>query len=208
MKKTTKLTLIITLLVFCGTIQKNFAQSLNDIINSNESITYLGVDFSDARLIGDPAANAAEIKVKYFGGINGVVVGEPKKFDLATTFSRADIPSDLTFVTAQNGKANVDKFISFKSDDAKRFTDATVASIVKGYSFEGKTGVGLLFIVETMNKMQDEASIYVTFLDMGTKKILATERMTGKAAGFGFRNFWVRPISDILKEIQKRRGIK
>jgi len=43
--------------------------------------------------------------------------------------------------------------------------------------------------------------MYVTFFDIATKKVLITERMIGRASGVGFRNYWVRPIYEVIKRI-------
>lgn len=38
---------------------------------------------------------------------------------------------------------------------------------------------------------------------MASKKVLLTERMTAKAGGFGFKNYWVKTVFLVLEEIRK-----
>ena len=83
---------------------------------------------------------------------------------------------------------DAEKIIASGEVKEDRFTNATIESIVRGYNFSGKKGIGLMFIMETMNKASATASMYVTFINLSSGKVLLTERMTAKAAGFGFRN--------------------
>ncbi|MBC7891267.1 MAG: hypothetical protein H7Y12_03565 [Sphingobacteriaceae bacterium] len=205
MNRTQKLNgLALALLVF-GNATFGLAQTAKEVFNSSEPITYLGVDFSDVKFLGESAADVDAIKNKWFAAINDVVVNEPKKYDLKKAFQKSDVPSDLSFVTAKNATADASKIISFKSEDYSRFTPATIASKVKEYNFGGKKGVGLLFITEAWNKNTKEASMYVTLLDMGSRRVIFTERMTGSGRGFGFRNFWVHPVLDVIEQIERRK---
>jgi hypothetical protein len=82
--------------------------------------------------------------------------------------------------------------------------------MVKKYDFNGKKGVGLMFFVDGMSKAKDEASAWITFVDMKSKKVLLTAHKTGKAGGFGFRNFWAKSFDNILdgvkSEVKKNKG--
>lgn len=205
MKRTQPLNRLAFALLVFGNASFGLAQTAKEVLNSSDPITYLGVDFSELKYIGDSGADVDAIKNKWFAAINDVVVNEPKKYDLRKAFQKSDVPSDLSFVTARNATAESGKIISFKSDDYSRFTPATIAAKVKEYNFGGKKGVGLLFITEAWNKNLKEASMYVTLLDMGSRRVIFTERMTGKAGGFGFRNFWVHPVLDVIEQIERRK---
>jgi hypothetical protein len=60
-----------------------------------------------------------------------------------------------------------------------------------------------VFIVEGLNKPGAKGSMYVTFIDMATKKVLFSERMVGKAGGFGYKNYWAKSVFEVLEDIQK-----
>jgi hypothetical protein len=197
---------MIAFFLVCGTLQSVMAQTAKDIFNSSETpITYLGIDFTNAKLIGDPGADAIDIRNRYFSSINEVVINEPKKYDLQKALEKSNVSNDLSFVRAKNEKVDADKIKSSSSSDANRFSKSTIEDIVKGYNFGGKKGVGLMFIMESMDKTAKQGSMYVTFIDMASRKVILTERMTGEAGGFGFRNYWVKPVSDVIEKIQKRK---
>ncbi len=183
------------------------AQTIGEIMNSSTTkITYLGIDFSEMRLIGDPAAYAEEIKSRYFSGINGVVLGEPKKYDLPKVFKKADVASDITAVEAVNAGTDASKILSNNSEDYTRFNEATIATMVNKYNLKGAGGVGVVLIVESLNKTKEKGAIHLTFIDMASKKVLYTERMEAKCGGFGFRNYWAKSVYGVLKEVENRKA--
>jgi len=74
---------------------------------------------------------------------------------------------------------------------------------VKSYDLSGKKGIGLVFVMEGMSKTNKEATMYVTLVDMASKKVLLSEQMTGKAQGFGLRNYWAYTVYKVLNAIDK-----
>jgi hypothetical protein len=71
-----------------------------------------------------------------------------------------------------------------------------------------KQGAGLLFVMEAMRKEEKNsgAAIWVTLVDMKTKKILMTERIESKVGGgFGFRNYWASTIKNLIDDIDEKK---
>jgi hypothetical protein len=183
-----------------------FAQTAKDIFSSSETpVTYLGVDFSKAKLIGDAGADAYAIKTRIFSSINQVIVNEPKNYDFNKALQKTNVVSDISVTEAQNAKVQEDSIKSFNAADFSRFNAATIDKMVKDYHYNGKTGIGMVFVVEAMSKTQEKAAVWVTFVNMANGKVLLTERMLGKAGGIGFRNYWVNPFQEIIKDIQKNK---
>ena len=191
-------------IAFIGLAQPGYSQTAKEFFNSSETpVTYLGIDFSQARLIGDAGASAADLKDKHFPGINQVIINEPKKYDLPKAFKRASINNDITVTESVNAKIDADKIKISSSSDESRLDAAAIQNVVNGYDLSGKKGVGLVFIIENLNKTGAKGSMYVTFIDMGTRKVLFTERMIGKAGGFGYKNYWAKSVYEVLEEIEK-----
>ena len=194
-------------IVFFGINQSAGAQTLKEILNSSETpLLYLGIDFTQARLIDDATADVAAIRDRHYPAINDLVVNEPKKFDLAGAFHKTTIEHDLGLVAKRNAKINTEEIVSTNSADYNRLKEEDITKLVKGFDFAGKKGAGLLFIVEGMSKGKKGASIWVTLIDMATKKVLMTERMEGKTGmSIGFRNYWANPMNDLIKSIEKKK---
>ncbi|POY36541.1 hypothetical protein C3K47_09195 [Solitalea longa] len=178
------------------------AQSFSEFLNDPSiKLTYLGIDFTEVRLMGDATANTYEIKNKYFALINDVVVNESLKYNIAKAFRKPSIVNNLTFVTEHNKAIDADKLVSLNQADYTRLTPEMVQQVVGNYDFGTEKGIGLMFVMEGMNKSIVAAAMYVTFIDMETRKVIFSQRMEGSAGGFGFRNYWVHPVYSVLKNI-------
>jgi hypothetical protein len=207
MKRASKLNWLFATLLFCTVFQPAFSQSLKDVFtNSASPVFYLGIDFSRARLIGD--GNPDDIRNHLYGSINELIVDEPKKYDLKEAFRKDNIDHDLSAVAAKNGKENINEIISSNSTDFNRFKENDIVSMVKELDLSGKQGIGLLFVMEAMRKVdkKGEAAIWVTLIDMGTKKVLMTERIECNASmAIGFRNYWASTIKNLIDTIHKKK---
>jgi hypothetical protein len=207
MKRTQKLSWLFATLLFLGSSAISKAQTLKEVFNNSESpLTYLGIDFSNSRLLD--VGNAEDIRNRLYGSINELVVVEPKKFDLNGAFRKSNITHDFSAVNKNNAKANLNEIISTNSADFNRFKETDIAAMVKALDLSGKVGIGLVFIMEAMRKVdkKGDAAIWVTLIDMKTKKVLMTERLESKAAGgFGFRNYWASTIKDLIDDIDKKK---
>lgn len=210
MKQTKNLNRLVALLLMLGCSTQSFSQTIKDFfINTETSITYLGIDYYKARLINDPGSNnTSDIKNRLFNSMNQIVVEEPKNYDITGAFNRSNnVSNDLTAVTARNEKTIAGEIESNKASDFNRLTETDIAAEVKALTLKDKSGVGLVFIMEGMKKEEKKSygSVWVVLFDMKSKKVLMAERMEQEAAGFGFRNFWVSVIKKSIIEINKKK---
>lgn len=184
--------------------------SESSIFNTNETITWLGVDFSEVRFIG-PASGWGEVSTKsptemrdnYFPAWNNLIVNEWKPFKIEESLHRAEVPYDIKAISKANEKSNRKEIFSESISDYQLLDESMVKSMVKKYDFDGKSGLGFVLVAEGMSKGKEEASYWATYVDMKTKSVLLTKRVTGKAGGFGFRNYWAGSIKNALKTIKK-----
>jgi hypothetical protein len=206
MKQVFKFTMFIALLFFIAP-NTSFAQTAKDVFSNSETqILYLGIDFTKARLIDDANANAIDIRDRQFNGINDLIVTESKKYDLKNAFHKSYIDHDLGPVQKVNEKINAEDIKSTNTSDFHRLQASDIESVVKGLDLTDKKGVGLLFVMEAMSKSGKNAAIWVTLVDMKSKKVLMTERMEAKTGmAIGFRNTWAIPFKEIIEEIQKKK---
>jgi|KBSMisStandDraft_5_1062788.scaffolds.fasta_scaffold148526_2 hypothetical protein len=199
MKHRHKTKALIVILCFC--INSVFAQTFKDVFNPETTITYLGIDFTNVKVIGHQEGEVMDLADRQFSGINQLVLDEPKKYDVAGALHRSNVPSDISFVKAKNKTISADKIASTDVADEKHLTEADINGIVKGYDFGGKKGIGFLFIMESMSKKSEHGSMYLTFVDMATSKVLHTERVSEKPGGFGLRNYWAKTIYEAIDDI-------
>ena len=206
MKRLNKLISFLAI-VLCGLTQPAFSQSLKDVFtNSEVPLTYLGIDFSQTRVIDQ--GNADDIRNRLYRSINDLVVDEFKKFDIKGAFRKSNVINYTNAVSDQNSKANLSDIISNNSSDFNRLKEADILKIIKGLDLKGHDGVGVVFVMEAMQKFdkKGKAAIWVTFVDMKSKKLLMTERIEEEAkGGFGFRNYWASTIKELIDDIDKKK---
>src|SRR5712672_1285000 len=63
---------------------------------------YLGIDFTQAKLINDDASNETVIQSQQFNGINDLIVKEFKKYDVQEAYHRTNWSIDLKEVEERN----------------------------------------------------------------------------------------------------------
>jgi hypothetical protein len=182
----------------------SFAQTKEDIFRKETPITWLGIDFSEARYIGDPGTvDGYEMKV-LFGKINQLILAEPDKYDLRKSFHKSYITPNLSAVNEVNSKIDETKLLSNDNNDITRINADMVQLMVNKYRFENINGIAVVFIMESMNKNTGHASMWVAFVNAANNKVLLTSRLVGKSGGFGFRNHWAGSVHKVLELIRAK----
>lgn len=208
MKRTQKLNWLFAILICLGTSMPSFSQTLKDFFTNHATpLTYLGIDYTKARLINEPGATASDIKGR-LEAINTLVINEPDNYKIGSAFNRNEaVTNDITAVTEKNEKINGKEIISSKESDYNRLTEADIAAAVKGLSLKQNAGIGLVFIMDGMKKEEKKGygTVWVTLIDMKNKTVLMTERMEQEAAGFSVRNYWASVIKRTIVEIDKKK---
>ena len=182
-----------------------FGQSKSDVFKEDVPVTWLGLDFTQTKLIGDREKFGSESDVRHLlDAWNDLIVKEPDKYDIAKAIDRKKVENAIDVTKEHNAELDV---MSMFSDDVKDYIHVKVSDveeIIGGYDFKGKNGIGLMFVVESFNKLNEEGSIWVTFISMDSKEVLFSERMTAPPKGFGMRNFWAGCIYTILTKMEKK----
>lgn len=203
MKSAFKRAGLLFIAILVVSIQQLSAQAIKDFFNSSEvPLTYLGIDFTQAKLYNDAGANVMDIRSRLYAQINQLIVNEKKKYDISEAFSKSNVTNDISLTLEKNTKIDAEKILDSKQP-AERLKKADIETLVKGYNFEGKKGIGLLIVMENMDKAASQATMFYTLIDMNTKKVLFTERLSGESGGIGFRNSWAKPIANTLTAIKK-----
>ena len=145
-----------------------------------------------------------DMRVKYFPARNNLFIAEQKKFNVADAVDRNSVDYAIEITQNANDNSNGEYFTE-KTGDYQLLTSDMISTLVSKYDFKGKTGLGLLFFVEGMSKDKEEASMWVTFVNMGAKQVLLTKQVTGSAGGFGFRNFWAKSFYNVLQDMDLKK---
>jgi len=183
-------------LIFC--LAEINAQSENKLVQSDK-LTWFGIDCTKLKLIG-ASGTAEDIAGKYFMAWNRVVVTEREKYDFARFFQKSYVERDLAWISEQNDRRELSGLKGYKNQN---FTASEVAAHVQTYQLEGE-GPGLVIVLENFNKLEEIGTMWVVFFDIESKQVLFAKHMSAKPKGFGFRNYWVRTVFEVLKESGKQ----
>lgn len=179
------------------------AQTIQEVLSDkNIPVTFYGIDFTKALLIGDANAKPDDIVARQYTGINDLMIKESDKYDVAGAFKRNEIPANLGIVQKRNEAINPDRILSSNTTDYNHLTENDAVAVVKSFKTDGSAGVGVLFVVDAMSKAQERLSAWVVVFDNTTKKIILNERHEGKVGmSFSFRNYWAAGIKNVINSL-------
>jgi len=174
------------------------------VTENPDALIWCGLDYSRVKMIGTTDFNQPQ---DIFPGMlvawNGLFMKEmlPELEKMSPSLG-----SDLGAIGAANDKASSKQI---EREDGTReekvnlshLNDKEIASIVKSYKLKHEKGIGLVFIMDRLVKMQETGCLYVVFFDVSSRKVLKCERLSEKAFGFGFRNYWFRPVKLAVKKL-------
>ena len=198
---------IISILIFTVALSNCNAQTAADLFSSNTvKVSWLGIDFSHTKLIGSFEQiqgvlnqSPQEIKNDYFPAWNRLIINEAQKYDVNAMMRKENMRYDIDMIMGVNALTPVGTLEEYNPPD---YTREDIVKFVNSYKLEGKTGLGVVFVNECLNKAREEAIFHVVVLNMETKEILIYERIKGKPQGFGLRNYWAGAIYNTIKQIR------
>ena len=181
------------------------AQSKSDVFRKDVPVTWLGLDFTSNKFIGDRERFGSESDVRHLiDAWHELILKESDKYDIARAIDRVSVENAVEVTNENNAQLDVLSMFSENEKDYLHMKTSDVAEIVWNFDFKGLTGIGLMFNVESFNKINQEGSIWITFINLEAKEVLFTERMVAPPGGAGMRNYWAGCIRDILVKIQKK----
>lgn len=203
----TKNTFSILPLFLLVALSASAQDTMQSIFDPKGELTWLGLDLTHAKLIGDRERWGSVSDVQRFmEAWNDLLIKEKDKYDIERALDKnpGTVKSKVEVTKEQNANLDVTEFFSNEKTDHLRLRRSDIDELISQYDFKGSTGAGLMFNVESFNKLDEEGAIWVTFVNMETKQVLFSERMIGKPGGFGLRNFWAGAVYDVITKMKKK----
>lgn len=165
-------------------------------------IVWCGIDFSEAKCIGPDGFNEPDqVKERYFSAWNELVLNESDKFNIQKFYSKSKQTNDLSVVNERNQMPELEGLVI---SEPYAFKEGQLEKIVRSYDLAmAQEGVGVVYVVESLNKTAQEAVIDVVFFDIASKDILWSKQYKESPKGFGFRNYWAGAIYKTMKASEK-----
>ncbi len=194
-------------LLILGAQHPVFSQKVDDIFSRTaEKIVWLGIDFTQVKLIGPLGTIDKEELIPLFDDMNRLIVSERTKYNFETALRKDEVPYDLEVVTNLNSAIDPGKIISYSSSDAEgRLSEEAISVLIKQYKIAKPEGIGLVFFMETIDKTREKGTMWVTFFSLKDRNVLITEKMSGAGNGIGFRNHWAYTIYNVINQIRDSR---
>ena len=177
-----------------------------DSISAN-TLVWCGLDYSLVKMIGTQDFRQPEnIFPQMLEEWNGLFMKEmlPQIEKMAPTAH-----TDLSAVQSRNAKATakqIEREDGTKEEkvNTSHITEADIAKTIKSYKLKYDQGLGMVFIMDRLVKLQEQGCLYVVFFDIASRKVIISERFCSKAGGYGFRNYWFRPVKDAMNKVAPR----
>ena len=116
---------------------------------------------------------------------------------LTTGYSLKEITNCL------NDKIDPTELITNSRLEVQQFTSIQLEKMVENYDFEFKNDVALVFIINSLNKKEKQNKLHAVFFNTNSREILLSTSLVTGPEGFGFRNYWIGSIHNVLKVLGK-----
>lgn len=188
---------LVAVVLFCmGALQSVNAQQgdLNDI----NSLSFYGVDFSYARIYG--ADESGRQFLDAFEGINNLFESEPKKYSASKAFG---VRSDELFNRQVKQDINdISTGELFTDDNHYVVADADIDQVVSKLEKQGDDQYGAVIVCGLLNKTANHGTFTFVIFDQDTREVVFQQEHSGKARGFGLRNFWAGALLSAMKKVR------
>jgi hypothetical protein len=183
--------------------QSLLAQRATQVLASGSPVTWLGLDFSKVNFKGDPKFKKSYMAPFLVDELNELMITEAEKFNVGEMLGKTAVVTKINITMDHNSTLDLPALVADSLGQDYRLTGDDITEIVSSYDFKGNRGIGLMFNIETLNKKTQQGVVWVTFLDMGTKEVIVSERLMAEAGGSGIRNFWAGSIYHMMVEVRK-----
>jgi hypothetical protein len=198
------MTLMVIALSSISSVVMGQANDKTSILNASVPVTWLGLDYSGAKFIGDRERFGSQSDVRHLiDAWNDILEKENSKYNPGSAIGRPLLKLATDVTKEHNANLELVDLFSDKKEDYQHLTAGDIDQIIESYDFKGNSGTGLIYVVDSYSKFEEKAAIWVTFVDMGSNKVIYTERMNGQAGGFGMRNYWARSTVEVNENLKR-----
>jgi len=168
----------------------------------SDQIIWFGLDYSYVKFIGYPEhfSDLSEIRDHYFGSWNQLVLSESEKYDIRGAFLAGQVTYSIDQAVERSEQREMRDIVQASSYELTR---EELAEAIKSYITPSAEGTGVLFIMETLNKLEEKSTMWVAVFDVSNGDMYHLKRYTGKPGGFGFRNYWARSYYNVINELKQ-----
>lgn len=182
--------------------QFTLAEDYEDIVRTgkqevllSQEFTFYGLDFSFLKLVNAEKMTEGEsIKNTYCPAWIG-------EFDKEYTQKKVEGLLNIEVVYDKRYPFQSDQYVKNDANTIVSMYSVTMSTdaleaIVKDYSLEESSGIGLSMIVAELNKPDEDAISYITFFDISSRELLYVVEIKGSGSGMGMTKHWYYGIDN------------
>lgn len=179
------------------------AQTASAVYDPKAPITWLGMDFTLAKFVGDAEKfNQANKSKNLLLAWNELVLKEADKFNIRAAFNKKNVVNDFTSTRRHNEGLDFSSMLVSAPDH--ELDQSAIRAVVGNYDYFGLNGLGVMLNVESFDRNTNLGTCWITFVNLASRQVIFTERRTGRPKGIGIRNYWAGSIAEILERTGKR----
>ncbi len=151
-----------------------------------DEVIWFGLDYSLVKFIGasEDFSDLEKIQNYYFRTWNELILEESSKYDLKRAFKVKKVEYAMDSAIARSERRDMQDIVQ---TDEYRLTGDLGPEIAQAYTNPEINKVGAVFMMETLNKLAVEETMWVVLFHVSTGQVFHTERLVGLPKGFGFR---------------------
>lgn len=180
------------------------AQNIVNIFDPKVPFTWLGLDFTEAKIIGEGQRIANEEKLReMMTSWNDLLAKEYKKFDMGRTFHKTEnVALDFTAVNNHNNALDLTGKLSDNAGSS--LSKESIQTIVDGYNFESLQGLGLMVNVESFDMKAKRATLWFTIINFKNHAVVFSQSVQSTPGGAGLRNNWANSVFVAMERIEAK----
>lgn len=173
----------------------------DDRTNRSTPLVYYGIDFTLVKFIGSSGfSDPAKIVDVYLDKINQKIIMEQDKYDMGIFFRRRDFDIDLEMLSGRNRSVNPYDVVT---NSNHTISEDQIRELVSTYNPQAQEGIGLVIVMESLNKLRERGEMYFVLFDIKTKKVVHIRKESGEPSGFGITNYWMKPVYEAIKKLKR-----
>lgn len=189
----------IAILILMGSLL--FPARAVEPLNNEGELVWLGIDYTLVKFIGasDQFSDIPKIRDQYFRSWNELIMIEKKKYNLMTAFSVNKVYYEMENTIRRSQERSMDGIVQTNS---YTISEEQVKSVVRLNTDPSVNKVGAIFVMETLNKLEGQASMWLAVFNVASGEILYMNKYSGTVGGFGFRNYWARSYYNVITNLK------
>ncbi len=185
-------------------------QKVSGFFEPEAKVIWYGIDYTHAKYIGGMFSGAmpglmepGEFKNLVVPFLNGLVIKEHGKYNLEKTFSKAYIKIDTSLIAYINRGMDVKNFQTYDNIE-HHIEKSKIQESLQNYPIPlVENTFGIIVFTETINKIENHTSYYVTVFDNSNKKELFSFYIDAPFHGGSVKPHSSFTILNMLEQIRK-----